>query len=60
MEFMFEQYESTKIVLSTDISRLVDTDFAASISEMQRVQTSYEASMAVQNRMINNTLLDYI
>lgn len=60
MEFMFEQYESTKIVLSTDISRLVDTDFAAAISEMQRVQTSYEASMAVQTRMINNTLLDYI
>ncbi|MCC5926832.1 MAG: hypothetical protein JJU41_09770 [Bacteroidetes bacterium] len=60
MEFMFEQYESTKIVYQTDVSRLVDTDFAEAISQMQRTQTAYEASMAVQTRMINNTLLDYI
>lgn len=60
MEFMFEQYESTKIVYETDISRLIDTDFAEAISQMQRTQTAYEASMAVQTRMINNTLLNYL
>lgn len=60
MEFMFGQYESTKIVYETDVSRLVDTDFAEAISMMQRIQTAYEASMAVQTRMINNTLLNYI
>lgn len=60
MEFMFEQFESAKIGLQADISRLVDTDYAQAISDMQRNQIAFESAMAVHTRMINNTLLDYL
>jgi flagellar hook-associated protein 3 FlgL len=60
MEFMFEQYESTNIGLETDISRLVDTDFARAMSDMQRIDLAYESALAVQSKMINNTLLNYL
>ena len=60
MEFMNEQYESTRIVKKADVSQLVDTDFAQAFSDMQRTQVSFEAAMAVHSNMIHNTLLDYI
>jgi len=60
LEFMFEQYESSNIVLKSDVSSLVDTDFAKAFSDMQRTQISFEAAMAVHTQMIHNTLLDYM
>jgi flagellar hook-associated protein 3 FlgL len=60
MEFMFEQYEATKIGLHSDISQLTDTDFAKGFSSMQRLQTSFEAAMAVHSQLIKNTLLNYL
>lgn len=60
MEFMFEQYEATKIGLHSDISQLTDTDFAKGFSEMQRLQVSFEAAMAVHSQLIKNTLLNYL
>ncbi len=60
MEFMFEQYESSRIVMKGDVSELVDTDFAQAFSDMQQKQISFEAAMAVHSRMIYNTLLDYL
>lgn len=60
MEYMFEQYESSKITQKADVSNLVETDFAESFSEMQRNQVAYESAMAVHTTMFNNTLLDYL
>ncbi len=60
MEFMNEQYESSKIVMKSDVSNLVDTDFAKAFSDLQRTQVSFEAAMAVHSQMIHNTLLDYL
>ena len=60
MEYMFEQYESSKITQKADVSKLVDTDFAEAFSEMQRNQVAYESAMAVHTTMFNNTLLDYL
>lgn len=60
MEYMFEQYESSKITQKSDISELVDTDYAEAFSEMQRNQVAYESAMAVHTTMFSNTLLDYI
>ncbi|MFP8488630.1 flagellin [Gracilimonas sp. Q87] len=60
MEYMFEQYESSKITQNADVSKLVDTDFAEAFSEMQRNQVAYESAMAVHSTMFNNTLLDYL
>lgn len=60
MEFMFEQYESSKITQKADISGLVDTDYAKAFSDLQRVDVAYESAMAVHTTMFKNTLLDYL
>ncbi len=60
LEFMNEQYESTNIVLKSNVSELTDTDFAKAFSDMQRTQIAFESAMAVHTQMIHNTLLDYL
>ncbi len=60
MDFMFEQYESTKITQKSDISELVDTNYAEAFSDMQRNQVAYESAMAVHGKMFENTLLNYL
>ncbi len=60
MEFMFEQYESKKISQESDVSELVDTNFAQSFSDLQRIQVAFESAMAVHTTMFGNSLLDYL
>ena len=57
---MFEQYESSKIAQRSDVSELVDTDYAQAFSDMQRNQVAYESAMAVHTSMFKNTLLNYL
>lgn len=60
MDFMFEQYESTKITQESDVSELVDTNYAEAFSRLQRTQVAYESAMAAHSRMFKNVLLNYI
>ncbi len=60
MDYMFEQYESSTITQKSDVSQLVDTDYAEAFSAMQRNQVAYESAMAVHTTMFKNTLLDYL
>lgn len=60
MEFTFESYESKNIIQESNISELVDTDFAQAFSDQQRTQVAFEAAMAVHASMFGNTLLDYL
>ena len=60
MDYMFEQYESSRITQEADISGLVDTDYAQAFSDLQRNQVAYESAMAVHTTMFKNTLLDYL
>lgn len=60
MEFVFEQYESSKINQKSDVSSLVDTDYAQAFSELQRVQIAFESAMAVHSTMVGTSLLDYL
>lgn len=60
MDFMFEQYENSKITQESNISEMVDTDYAQAFSDMQRNQVAYESAMAVHSTMFKNTLLDYL
>lgn len=60
MDFLFEQYESTRISQKSQISEMVDTDYAKAFSELQTNQIAYEAAMAVHSTMFSNTLLDYL
>ncbi|WP_138430766.1 hypothetical protein [Fodinibius saliphilus] len=60
MNFMYEQYESTRITQESDVSELVDTNYAQAFSNLQRNQVAYESAMAVHSKMFENTLLNYI
>lgn len=60
MDFMFEQYESTKITQESDISELIDTNYADAFSKLQRNQVAYESAMAAHSKMFKNVLLNYI
>jgi flagellar hook-associated protein 3 FlgL len=60
MEYMFEQYESTNITQQSDVSELVDTNYAEAFSNLQRTQIAFESAMAVHTTMFSNTLLDYL
>lgn len=60
MDFMFEQYESTKITQESDVSELVDTNYAEAFSKLQRNQVAYESAMAAHSKMFKNVLLNYI
>lgn len=60
LDFMNKQYETTKITQKSDISELVDTNYASAFSKMKRTQVAYESAMAVHSKMFENTLLNYI
>jgi flagellar hook-associated protein 3 FlgL len=60
MDYVFEQYESTKIAQKSDVSELVDTDYAEAFSELQRIQVAFDSAMAVHSTMFGNSLLDYL
>lgn len=60
MEFMYEEYESTKITQKSNISDMVDTNYAEAFSNLQRNQVAYESAMAVHSKMFENTLLNYL
>lgn len=60
MDFMFESYESLKISQKSDVSELVDTNYAEAFSRLQRNQVAYESAMAAHSKMFKNVLLNYI
>lgn len=60
MDFLYEQYESTRISQKSQISEMVDTNYAQAFSDLQTTQIAYEAAMAVHSTMFSNTLLDYL
>lgn len=60
MDFMYEQYESTGITQKSNVSELVDTNYADAFSDLQKNQVAYESAMAVHSKMFENTLLNYI
>lgn len=60
MDYVFEQYESTKISQRSDVSELVDTDYATAFSELQRIQVAFDSAMATHSTMFGNSLLDYL
>lgn len=60
MDFMFEQYESGRISQKSQISEMVDTNYAQAFSDLQTNQIAYEAAMAVHSTMFSNTLLNFM
>lgn len=60
MEYAYEHYEATNINLASQISRLVDTDYAETASRIQSLDVAYSAALAITSRMSQLSLLNYI
>jgi flagellar hook-associated protein 3 FlgL len=60
MDFAFEQFEAVNINLDGQISRLTDADYAEAASQLQALDTAYQAALAVTSRMSRLSLLNYL
>ncbi len=60
MQFAFEQFESVNINLNSQVSRLLDTDFAEAATKLQALDTAYQAALSLTSRMSQLSLLNYI
>jgi len=54
------RHEEQRQVLSVTLSRLEDTDVAAAITELNQLQTAYQASLAVGARIGQMSLVNYL
>lgn len=60
MDFANEQFEALNINLNSQVSRLMDTDFAEAASKLQALDTAYQAALNLTSRMSRLSLLNYI
>ena len=60
LSFTADLHRDQTIALSEAASKLVDTDLAAAISELQVLRTAYEASLNVGARVNSISLLDFL
>lgn len=60
MDYAYEHYQATNINLSSQVSRLLDTDYAEVASQLQNLDVSYQAALAVTSRMSQLSLLNYL
>jgi flagellar hook-associated protein 3 FlgL len=60
MEFAYYDYETSTLSLTTHASRLVDTDYAAALSRLQNLDTSYQAALSAGSRLMRLSLVNYL
>ena len=52
--------EDEKLVLDTSLGRIEDLDLAKAVTEMQQIQTFYEAGLASGARLLQQSLVDFL
>jgi flagellar hook-associated protein 3 FlgL len=55
-----ERLKDESLVLASALSRVEDIDVAASIAELARLQTTYQAGLASSARTLQQSLLDFL
>lgn len=60
LEFANEQFEVGNINLESEISRLVDTDYAEALSKIQNLQVSYQAALSANATLMQSNLLNFL
>lgn len=60
MDYISEQIESQSISQEAEISRMTDADYAETIANFKKHETSYQAAMSVHSRISQMSLLNYI
>jgi flagellar hook-associated protein 3 FlgL len=52
--------DDEKLVLDTSLGRIEDLDLAKAVTEMQQMQTFYEAGLASGARLLQQSLVDFL
>ncbi|MEX2404746.1 MAG: hypothetical protein WD625_11475 [Balneolales bacterium] len=60
MEFANEKIDSTLMDQNSELSRLTEADVVESMMNFQSAQTSYETVLAVQSKMMQTSLLNFL
>lgn len=60
MEYLEKNYEDTNVNNQTQKSRLVDTDYAQALSDLQKYQTSYQAALSANSRIVQTSLVNLL
>jgi flagellar hook-associated protein 3 FlgL len=60
LNFVDSQLESRSIEQEGEVSRLTDADYAETITNFRKLETSYEAALSVHSRISQMTLLNYM
>lgn len=60
LEFVSGQLESQSIEQEGEISRLIDADYAETITNFRKHETAYQAALAVHSRISDMSLLNFI
>lgn len=60
LEYAYQQIENTTLRLEERKSRLLDTDYAEAISEIQQLDIAYNSALALTSRVGNLSLLNYL
>jgi flagellar hook-associated protein 3 FlgL len=60
MEFAYYDYQSSNLGLTSNVSRMVDTDYAEAISRLQNLDVAYQAAMTAGSRLLQLSLVNYL
>lgn len=60
MDFVFERQESLKNTMQSELSSLIDTDFAETFSQIQQSELAFQSAMTVHSSIMNQSLLEYL
>jgi flagellar hook-associated protein 3 FlgL len=60
LDFLYEQYEGSKLSHEQEISSLVDADYAKVLSNIQKYEVSYRAALNASSRLLQNSLVNYL
>ena len=55
-----EKHENSKILLNAELSGWVDTDYAETVSKLQRTEIAFQSAMTIHTKMFNQSLIEYL
>ena len=60
LNFLEEKHENSKILLNAELSGWVDTDYAETVSKLQRTEIAFQSAMTIHTKMFNESLINYL
>ena len=60
MDFVYQQFEDAGINSEKELSRLVDTDYAEALANLQKYQVAYQSALEANSRLIQTSLVNLL